>query len=167
MRENNIDLVACHLCFHIGFDGFGGLFVLPPTCVATNTPVGINAVSTADHKVTLTFNIVNLTVFSKKNAGVGIFNPYLTTVPIDKTVGRYVFGTAFVVSVDTENRAFYGIQTPFAFVIKFIQIVVSSHITEDDQHIVSGYVDVFCEVYHAPRLSVDIASYINHNDLLL
>jgi len=167
MREDDIDLVRGDLSLHKGFDGIRWLFVVPPSGVAANTPVCVNAVSTTDDKIALTLDVEDFTVLGKENTGIGIFHPNLTAVPIDKAIGGDVFGTAFVVSVDTENRAFEGIEQPFAFIVEFGQIIVSTYITKDDKRIVTRNMDVFCKVDHAPRGSVDISRYVNHSDLLI
>jgi hypothetical protein len=167
MREDDIDLVSGDLSLHKGFDGIRGLFVVPPSGVAADTPICINAVCTTDDEVTLPLNIEDLSVFGKENSGVCIFHPNLTAVPIDKAIGGDVFGTAFVVSVDTENRAFDGVEQPFAFIVKFGQIIISAYISKDDKRIVTRNMDVFCKVDHAPRGSVDITCYVNHSDLLI
>ena len=166
MREDDIDLVRGDLSLHKGFDGIRGLFIVPPSGVAANTPICVNAVRTADDEVTLPLDVEDLTILGKENMGIGIFHPNLTAVPIDKAIGGDVFGAAFVITVNTEYRAFEGVELPFAFIVKFGQIIISAYITKDDKRIVTRNMDVFCKVDHAPRGSVDISRYVNHSDLL-
>ena len=159
MREDDIDLVRGDLSLHKGFDCIRGLFIVPPSGVATNTPICVNTVRTTDDEVSLPLDVEDLTILGKENTVIGIFHPNLTAVPIDKSIGGDVFGTAFVVSVDTENRAFDGIEQPFAFIVKFGQIIISAYITKDDKRIVTRNMDVFCKVDHAPRGSGDFQYY--------
>ena len=79
--EDDIDLVRGNLSLHKGFDGIRGLFIFPPSGVAANTPICVNAVRTTDDEITLTLDVEDLTVLGKENTGVCIFHPNLTTVP--------------------------------------------------------------------------------------
>src|SRR5699024_4714798 len=143
--------------------GLLGRLLFRPPAVTSGQPVEfVSAVSYADDQMSETFQIKDLTIHSKQQAGKGFLYPDCPAVPLLRAIGRDAGRPDLMVAVDAEHRRLYGGKNSLHLCVSPVSVVVRSYISKQNQSILLCQLLAVAKLYDLIGVSVDITRVIDH-----
>ena len=109
-----------------------------------------------------TFQIKDLTIHSKQQAGKGFLYPDCPAVPLLRAIGRDAGRPDLMVAVDAEHRRLYGGKNSLHLCVSPVSVVVRSYISKQNQSILLCQLLAVAKLYDLIGVSVDITRVIDH-----
>ena len=141
------------------------LLIRPPGVAAHQAVIFVHAVSTAEYKMVLSFQRVDVPVPRKEQVGVRLLAPDFAAVPIFQPVARDMVRPAFVVTVDAEDCCRQRRQSGFALGVPPVPIVIDADIPQNYERITFGQHLGFAKTDDPAHRAVRVAGIVDHGPL--
>ena len=151
----NFPIKLFQFCLDSSLDGRGGLLVRPPA-----SPIGaihpIDAICAANGNRPYAIQVIDLAIFCEQDMAEVLLDIHRPLAPGFLVIGRYGFGTAFVVAMDAKQCDGQLIDLLLLTTIDKAAAEVDPGVAENDHHVTAAGFHPFTELSDTPKLSMRI-----------